>query len=120
MDESQVTGAASSYARKYALNGLLAIDDTKDADTMDNTKEGTKRPQTAPKTAPETNSGEVCPKCGKPVIYKTAGNGKSFWKCTGSIWRAGKEMGCDYIKWDNADDDFGEFDIDRGDQQPKE
>lgn len=39
MDASQVTGASSSYARKYALNGLLAIDDTKDADTMDNTKE---------------------------------------------------------------------------------
>ena len=37
MDEAQVTGAASSYARKYALNGLLAIDDTKDADSMDNT-----------------------------------------------------------------------------------
>lgn len=38
MDESQITGAASSYARKYALNGLFAIDDTKDADTMDNTQ----------------------------------------------------------------------------------
>lgn len=33
MDDSQVTGATSSYARKYALNGLFAIDDTKDADT---------------------------------------------------------------------------------------
>lgn len=32
MDESQITGTASSYARKYALNGLFAIDDTKDAD----------------------------------------------------------------------------------------
>jgi hypothetical protein len=32
MDGSQVTGAASSYARKYALNGLFAIDDTKDSD----------------------------------------------------------------------------------------
>ncbi len=32
MDQSQITGTASSYARKYALNGLLAIDDTKDAD----------------------------------------------------------------------------------------
>lgn len=32
MDSSQVTGACSSYARKYALNGLFAIDDTKDAD----------------------------------------------------------------------------------------
>lgn len=33
MDVSQVTGSASSYARKYALNGLFLIDDTKDADT---------------------------------------------------------------------------------------
>lgn len=33
MDPSQITGSASSYARKYALNGLLLIDDTKDADT---------------------------------------------------------------------------------------
>ena len=33
MDGSQITGSASSYARKYALNGLFAIDDTKDADT---------------------------------------------------------------------------------------
>lgn len=38
MDDSQITGAASTYARKYALNGLLAIDDTEDADSMDNTK----------------------------------------------------------------------------------
>lgn len=34
MDASQVTGASSSYARKYALNGLFAIDDTKDADAL--------------------------------------------------------------------------------------
>jgi hypothetical protein len=33
MDPSQITGATSSYARKYALNGMFAIDDTKDADT---------------------------------------------------------------------------------------
>lgn len=33
MDDSQITGATSSYARKYALNGLFAIDDTKDNDT---------------------------------------------------------------------------------------
>lgn len=33
MDESQITGAASSYARKYALNGLFCIDDNKDADS---------------------------------------------------------------------------------------
>lgn len=38
MDDSQITGATSSYARKYALNGLFAIDDTKDADSLDNRK----------------------------------------------------------------------------------
>ena len=36
MDESQITGTASSYARKYALNGLFCIDDEKDADSKDN------------------------------------------------------------------------------------
>lgn len=41
MDDSQITGAASSYARKYALNGLFAIDDTKDADS-DKPKENKK------------------------------------------------------------------------------
>ena len=39
MDVSQVTGSSSSYARKYALNGLFCIDDTKDADTMNNAAE---------------------------------------------------------------------------------
>jgi hypothetical protein len=42
MDGSQVTGASSSYARKYALNGMFAIDDTKDSDT---TNQGEDKPQ---------------------------------------------------------------------------
>lgn len=41
MDCSQITGAASSYARKYAMNGLFAIDDTKDADALNTTPEYT-------------------------------------------------------------------------------
>lgn len=41
MDLSQLTGACSSYARKYALNGLLAIDDSQDIDSMNNTKQET-------------------------------------------------------------------------------
>ncbi|MBV1929827.1 MAG: ERF family protein [Gammaproteobacteria bacterium] len=40
MDESQVTGAATSYAKKYALGNLLAIDNEADADSMDNSSEG--------------------------------------------------------------------------------
>lgn len=39
MDGSQITGTASSYARKYALNGLFLIDDTKDADTDEFTEQ---------------------------------------------------------------------------------
>lgn len=38
MDDAQVTGSTSSYARKYALNGLLLIDDSKDADHGDNSE----------------------------------------------------------------------------------
>ena len=49
MDESQITGATSSYARKYALNGLLLIDDNKDADA---TNDHGKAPQ-APAPKPE-------------------------------------------------------------------
>lgn len=49
MDASQITGMASSYARKYALNGLFAIDDTKDADTQDNSEEAKEQPKEKPK-----------------------------------------------------------------------
>lgn len=46
MDGSQITGAASSYARKYALNGLFAIDDTKDSDaTNDHGKSHESKPR---------------------------------------------------------------------------
>ena len=44
MDESQVTGSTSSYARKYALNGLFAIDDNKDADMLNNHADFTNQP----------------------------------------------------------------------------
>lgn len=52
MDSSQVTGASSSYARKYALNGLFAIDDTKDSDY--------------------TNTGDVQPKAAKATAMQLA------------------------------------------------
>lgn len=57
MDAAQITGAASSYARKYALNGLLAIDDTKDADGQDNSKPAPKK--AAVPAMPPTNDGNV-------------------------------------------------------------
>lgn len=60
MDESQVTGSASSYARKYALNGLFCIDDSKDADfygnTNNNTKNNTKKENKNNKNNNQDNS----------------------------------------------------------------
>lgn len=57
MDEAQVTGSASSYARKYALNGLYAIDDTKDADTDEyqsaQQKQTERKPQPKKKAQPK-------------------------------------------------------------------
>jgi hypothetical protein len=45
MDESQLTGSCSSYARKYSLCGLFAIDDNKDADTEEYTQKTRQKPQ---------------------------------------------------------------------------
>lgn len=53
MDDSQITGTASSYARKYALNGLFLLDDTKDADTDENRREREAR-QEKEKTGKQT------------------------------------------------------------------
>jgi len=52
MDISQTFGSASSYARKYALNGLFLIDDTKDADAT-NTHDTTTKPVTKPIFTPD-------------------------------------------------------------------
>ena len=71
MDDSQVTGTASSYARKYALNGLYNIDDTKDADT-DAYKKQTTTNTTA---AIEYKCGD----CGKPFeAFRDPASGKTF------------------------------------------
>ena len=66
MDASQVTGAASSYARKYALNGLFCIDDNKDSDfTNTQTREPKKAPETAVK-APDSFFPQ-CADCGVEI-----------------------------------------------------
>ena len=58
MDDSQITGTASSYARKYALNGLYLIDDTKDADTDEYRNQGNKAPAVKSATQAEIRSEE--------------------------------------------------------------
>jgi hypothetical protein len=60
MDDSQITGTASSYARKYALNGLLAIDDTKDADTDEHTAQRNKPVKTLPVDPTVSQSIHAC------------------------------------------------------------
>lgn len=58
MDDSQITGMASSYARKYALNGLFCIDDTKDADTDEVKRQEQK---------PGKKGTVICEGCGAPI-----------------------------------------------------
>ena len=55
MDDSQITGAASSYARKYALNGLFCIDDVKDADATNKHGQDEKSPSEKAKETREKN-----------------------------------------------------------------
>ena len=52
MDESQITGTASSYARKYAMNGLFLLDDTKDADTDEYAAQSGKKKQESAQDEP--------------------------------------------------------------------
>lgn len=64
MDESQITGTASSYARKYALNGLFAIDDTEDSDSN---KITTIVPKRDPLSIDPDFGIAIVPQAGKPV-----------------------------------------------------
>lgn len=62
MDGSQITGTASSYARKYALNGMFAIDDNKDSDATNTHGKGDSKPQggnSKPKATGGTNEAQI-------------------------------------------------------------
>lgn len=72
MSAEQAMGTCSSYARKYALCGLFAIDDNKDVDSLDNRDKGEKRPVNA--------KVYVCNDCGSEVV-----DGR---KTDGSVWTA--------------------------------
>lgn len=104
MDESQITGTASSYARKYALNGLFAIDDADDADSADNRQKEAPQPprqQTSVATRPATNQQQAlmkqfkmdtkqkppkCSNCNIPMtLVKRKDGSNVFWSCPN--WR---------------------------------
>lgn len=86
MDASQITGACSSYARKYALNGLFLLDDVKDADSMDNTEQK-KKSQYRLGTAEKEDVGtKKCPECGGEMeerkgVSKSTGKPYHLWQC---------------------------------------
>lgn len=100
MDGSQVTGASSSYARKYALNGLFCIDDTKDSDTLNNSKEYTVPPKAQkhpikPAQPPKQTSNEIiCPVCKKPVQSVRAKDGSGYIPADAIIKQYGKCPNC--------------------------
>lgn len=72
MDSAQVTGATSSYARKYALNGLLAIDDSKDADTDEHRNTSDKRESTTSNPAPKASPNKPASEKQKSMIAAIA------------------------------------------------
>ena len=93
MDGSQVTGASSSYARKYALNGLLCIDDTADSDT--------------------TNVGDVKPEKNSDVAAMMPG-GKLYNQviaafATGKTAKSGKDYRTAWIEQVKPNDDMLEM-----------
>lgn len=67
MDGAQITGTASSYARKYALNGLFCIDDTKDPDTNEYHNQTTEDPQEVT-ASPEVTAAEPQPVTAAPEV----------------------------------------------------
>lgn len=67
MSDSQLTGTASSYARKYALNGLFCIDDTKDADTDEYQKQTARGARKLEQEPAQQEEIPPCACCGKPL-----------------------------------------------------
>jgi len=110
MDSSQVTGSASSYARKYALNGLFSIDDTKDADATNNhgkdkaqavaatNNHGKDKAQAVAEKAQAAGIGEQvkeykCCDCGKAFQEFTDENGKTW--SAGQVYRMSESNNTD-------------------------
>lgn len=80
MDDAQITGSASSYARKYALNGLFLLDDTKDPDTNENhTENNTRCPAGAEGGKPGAGKSQIVSLRGQLTEEcRRTGKGKTF------------------------------------------
>lgn len=102
MDDSQVTGATSSYAREYALNGMFCIDDTKDADTNEYQKQtgGDKKTSGSKNQSEQTTESQPAPQQNVPKTYTCACCGKlvgPMKRADGTVKRTDIEI-ADYTK----------------------
>lgn len=99
MDASQLTGATSSYARKYALSGLFALDDTKDSDFTNTGEDKPKRSSPKVQTGPaEGESAQIsyqCADCGKPFKSFTDKSGRVYDAAT--VWEMARERNIDGV-----------------------
>ena len=81
MSASQTTGAASSYARKYALNGMFLLDDTKDADTDEyHTINNAPQPQPQQAQAPLTRQEKISKICSEVLMCNNLDELQVLWK----------------------------------------
>ena len=93
MDDSQITGTASSYARKYALNGLFLLDDTKDEDSDEcrEYKENKSKAESAEPTQPAAFKPATAQQIHKINEYIMAYAGMCEWASEGDIWNTLKK-----------------------------
>lgn len=78
MDAAQITGSCSSYARKYALNGLFCIDDSRDPDTMDNSTPGQGQNARGQKTPKPQAAGRPPAQESAQDTGNSSGNNRSY------------------------------------------
>lgn len=101
MDAPQMTGTSSSYARKYALNGLFCIDDTKDADTNEYRQESDKRAQKTATMQPQEEKVK-----NKLTIEQVKGREADFVDWLYSCYQYDKNMNAEQKIADTYDCDF--------------
>ena len=102
MDVAQMTGSASSYARKYALNGLFAIDDSEDIDSMDHSEKKTTKKTAKPATATqeetkeEAKTGIISTAQAKRMYALSGGDKELCVKVIGKYgYKSSKEVKCE-------------------------
>lgn len=119
MDVAQMTGSASSYARKYALNGLFAIDDSEDIDSMDHSEKKTTSKAAKPQSAKqEETKEEAAPGIISPAqakrMYAISGGDADL--CKKVIARYGYKSSKE-VKWEDYEAICDEIVEARGEEQ---